>query len=173
MKRIIVMMTALLAVISASAQSHSNRIGIGSSLLYERGLDASVFWEHETSYHNAWEVFANGYLKWDDCASCGKVCSQSFWKSYNTWAVGAAYKPCIVRSRNRYGSFRFGASAGSDTHKFLAGLHLGYEQNYALKHGWVFYWGAKVDVMLPKREDLFRSGVTIGIKLPVGNRLHL
>ena len=59
---------AILGSISLSsfAQSHSDRITFGVGLLYERGLDATLAWEHETKYHNAWEYFVNGYLKWDE-----------------------------------------------------------------------------------------------------------
>ena len=47
---------AILGSISLSsfAQSHSDRITFGVGLLYERGLDATLAWEHETKYHNAW-----------------------------------------------------------------------------------------------------------------------
>ena len=85
---------AILGSISLSsfAQSHSDRITFGVGLLYERGLDATLAWEHETKYHNAWEYFVNGYLKWDECESCGHVCPESFWKNYRTWGVGVAYK---------------------------------------------------------------------------------
>ena len=70
------MIVALLAIGSfgAMAQTNSDRISIGFGALYERGLDMTVAYEHETKYHNAWEYFANGYIKWDECASCGHVC---------------------------------------------------------------------------------------------------
>ena len=115
---------AILAIVSSFslssyAQSHSDRITFGIGLLYERGLDATLAWEHETKYHNAWEYFVNGYLKWDECESCGHVCPESFWKNYRTWGVGVAYKPCVWRGRNNYGNLRIGASAGSNTDKFL------------------------------------------------------
>ena len=76
---------AILGSISLSsfAQSHSDRITFGMGLLYERGLDATLAWEHETKYHNAWEYFVNGYLKWDECESCGHVCPESFWKTFS------------------------------------------------------------------------------------------
>ena len=108
---------AILGSISLSsfAQSHSDRITFGMGLLYERGLDATLAWEHETKYHNAWEYFVNGYLKWDECESCGHVCPESFWKNYRTWGVGVAYKPCVWRGRNNHGNLRIGASAGSQT----------------------------------------------------------
>ena len=58
----------------AIAQQNSDRISLGFGCLYERGLDVTLSYEHETRYHNAWEYFANGYIKSDECASCGHVC---------------------------------------------------------------------------------------------------
>jgi hypothetical protein len=67
-------MMGLFVSVSSFAQSHSDRISVGAGALYQRGLDATISWEHETRYHNAWEYFINGYIKWDECASCGHVC---------------------------------------------------------------------------------------------------
>ena len=39
-------------------------MSVGVGALYQRGLDATISWEHETRYHNAWEYFINGYIKW-------------------------------------------------------------------------------------------------------------
>ena len=72
-------MMGLFVSVSSFAQSHSDRISVGAGALYQRGLDATISWEHETRYHNAWEYFINGYIKWDECASCGPVCPESFW----------------------------------------------------------------------------------------------
>ena len=94
------------------------------------------------------------------------MCPESFWKNYRTWGVGVAYKPCVWRGRNNHGNLRIGASAGSNTDKFLGGIHVGYEHNYALRKGWGLYWQAKCDLMLPDRKDLFRTGVTLGFKIP-------
>ena len=75
MKKILLSMVAAVCLsASAFAQAHSDRITLGVGLLYENGLDATLSWEHETKYHNAWEYFVNGYLKWDECASCGHIC---------------------------------------------------------------------------------------------------
>lgn len=68
--------------------------------------------------------------------------------------------------RNHYGSLRIGASGGSDTRKFLVGLHFGYEHNYVLRAGWTLYWQVKGDVMI-KGADVLRTGVALGIKLPI------
>ena len=167
MKKLTLIIAMAIISVASYAQGNTDRIGLGVGVLYQRGMDATLFWEHESRYHNAWEVFVNAYTKWDKCADCGKVCAKSFFSNYNTGTAGVAYKPCVVRKRNQYGSLRLGASAGCDIDKkFLAGIHLGYEHNYALPHGWQFYWQAKVDVMLPKRMDIVRAGVALGFKLP-------
>ena len=118
------------------------------------------------NYRHAWEFFANGYLQWAECESCKHVCPKSFWRNYRTYGFGVAYKPCVTRGRNHYGSLRIGASGGSDTNKFLAGLHFGYEHNYVLRAGWTLYWQVKGDVMI-KGADVLRTGVALGIKLPI------
>lgn len=164
MRKTIAIGVLLLCTLTMNAQSHSDHIGLGTGVFYEPAAEASIFWEHETRYHNAWEVFAQGYLKYDSNR-------ERLIDGYKTWGVGMAVKPCVYRARNRYGSLRLGASVGSNTHNVLAGIHAGYEHNYALKHGWKIYWQAKVDVMLPKRDDLFRTSLCIGVKLP--SRDHL
>jgi hypothetical protein len=165
-KLVLTLLAAMTIVTAANAQSNTDRIGLGVGALYERGLDLTLSYEHETKYHNAWEYFGNVYLKWDDCESCGHVCPESFWNNYRSCSFGIAYKPCVARGRNHHGNLRIGASAGSDTDKFLGGAHLGYEHNYVLRGGWRLYWQVKTDVMI-KGEDLFRTGVVLGVKLPI------
>ena len=148
---------------SSHAQDGSNRISLGTGVLYERGLDLTLSYEHETKYHNAWEYFGNVYLKWDECASCGHVCPDSFWKNYRTYDFGIAYKPCVVRGRNNHGNVRIGASVGSDTDKVIGGIHVGYEHSYALRSGWQIFWQVKTDIMI-KGLDTFRTGAALGIK---------
>ena len=84
----------------------------------------------------------------------------------NTYGFGVAYKPCVVRGRNHYGNLRIGASAGSDTNKFLAGIHVGYEHNYVLRSGCTLFWQVKSDMMI-KGADLLRTGIVLGVKLPI------
>lgn len=160
------MALAVITSLSSFAQSKSNRISLGLGALYEKGFDTTLSWEHETKYHNAWEYFINGYIKWDECEECNHICPDSFWKNYRTWGIGAAYKPCVNRGRNNHGNVRLGVSAGSDTDHFLGGFHVGYEHNYALRGGWMLYWQAKCDLIVPDRKDLFRTGIVIGVKLP-------
>ncbi|WP_439329929.1 hypothetical protein [Bacteroides ovatus] len=154
----------LIATLTSSyAQDGSNRVSLGTGVLYERGLDLTLSYEHETKYHNAWEYFGNVYLKWDECASCGHVCPDSFWKNYRTYDFGIAYKPCVVRGRNNHGNVRIGASVGSDTDKVIGGIHVGYEHSYALRSGWQIFWQVKTDIMI-KGLDTFRTGAALGIK---------
>ena len=56
-KMLLSMIAAVCLSASAFAQAHSDRITLGVGLLYENGLDATLSWEHETKYHNAWEYF--------------------------------------------------------------------------------------------------------------------
>ena len=152
--------------VGANAQRGSGRLSLGAGLLYKNGLDVTLAYEHEMNYRHAWEFFANGYLQWAECESCKHVCPKSFWQNYRTYGFGVAYKPCVTRGRNHYGSLRIGASGGSDTRKFLVGLHFGYEHNYVLRAGWTLYWQVKGDVMI-KGADVLRTGVALGIKLPI------
>ena len=159
-------LVSMVTALGAHASDRTTRVGLSTSLLYERGWDATLLVERETRYHNAWEYFANVYLKWEDCPSCGHVCPESFWHSYNTWNIGFAYKPMAYRSRNLVGRMRFGASLGSDTDEVIGGIHLGYEQDYELRYGLVLFWQAKTDMII-NGMDLFRTGIAIGIKIPV------
>ena len=59
-----------------------------------------------------------------------------------------------------------GHRPGSDTNRFLGGIHLGYEHNYVLRGGWRLFCQVKTDLMI-KGEDLFRTGIVLGIKLPL------
>lgn len=167
MRRIIILTFAILGLsITSHAQNNSNRISLGVGCLYENGLDITLSYEHEMRHHNAWEFFANGYLKWDECKSCKHICPESFWNYYRSYGVGVAYKPCVIRGRNNFGNLRIGASGGSDTKRFLGGIHLGFEHNYALPSGWLLFWQIKTDLMI-KGEDLFRTGIVLGFKLPI------
>lgn len=156
---------ALTLAQTSHAQNNTDRISLGAGLLYERGMDLTLSYEHEMNYHNSWEYFGNVYLKWDDCPSCGHICPESFWNNYRSYGFGIAYKPCVTRSRNNYGNLRIGASAGSDTNEFLGSIHLGYQHNYALRGGWQLFWQVKTDVVI-NGEDLFRTGIVLGFKLP-------
>ena len=159
MRRILMIAVVLLSTVLVKAQDNSTRIGVGLVVFYRPAASATLFCEYETHYHNAWEFFASGSMKLDDIENLGT--------NYRCWGVGAAWKPCVYRARNRYGSARIGVSLGAAPTDFLAGIHAGWQHSYALRKGWQFYWQAGVDVMIPKRDDLIRVGAGIGIKMPV------
>ena len=155
-------MTATCMVCQAQ---NSRSMNLSAGLLYPNTVDAMLSYEVEGKYHNAWEFFLNGAAKWKECPSCRHVCAESFWKDHPTWGVGAAYKPCVYRWRNSFGRVRMGASLGSNTDRFLGGIHLGYEQNYSLRNGWRVFWQVKGDCLI-KNDDLFRVGAAIGVAIP-------
>lgn len=164
--------------LTIQAQTYNNDIGLGVGWMYERGLDATISCDHETKYHNGWEYFVNGYIKYDKQypdKQRGETfdphyTKESVWKNYRTWGIGVAYKPCVYRGKNNHGNLRIGASAGSNTDVFLAGIHAGYEHTYVLPHGLKLFWRVKCDCMLPNKKDIFRTGAVIGIKLPTQKR---
>ena len=168
MKKLILSLLTIFTMGMAANAQNNNHVSLGVGLLYENSADVTLSYEHETKYHNAGDYFGIACIKWDECASCGHICPESFWKNYRTWSLGIAYKPCVTRMRNSHGNLRIGGSLGSDTDKFLAGIHVGYEQKYSLRGGWKIYWQIKSDCMI-KGQDLFRTGIAIGIKLPTGN----
>ena len=154
---LILPLLAVLAVPSV-AQDRSNRVGFGAGVSYGLAGDAVLFWEHETRYHDAWEVFAEGQLLLQD--------------SGRRWGVGAAYKPCLYRARNRYGSARVGFSLGAAPSEFQSALLAGWQQSYALRGGWQFYWQVGASVTLPKWGGLFHADCGVGIKMPVPDRFN-
>ena len=164
MRRILMIAVVLLSTVLVKAQDNSNRIGVGLGGFYRPAASTTLFWEHETRYHNAWEFFVEGRLLFP--VDLSQV-SQLWDSSGKQWGVGAAWMPCLFRARNSYGSARIGVSLGAAPADFLAGIHAGWQHSYALRRGWQFYWQAGVDVMLPKRDDLFRVGAGVGIKMPV------
>ncbi len=159
MRRLLLILPLLAALaVPSAAQDRSNRVGFGAGVSYGLAGDAVLFWEHETRYHDAWEVFAEGQLLLQD--------------SGRRWGVGAAYKPCLYRARNRYGSARLGVSLGASPSEFQSVLYAGWQQTYALRGGWQFYWQAGTSVTLPKWGGLFHADCGVGIKMPVRDRFN-
>ena len=53
MKKLMLLVAIMLTTATSFAQRNSNRVSVGVGCLYERGLDLTVAYEHETQYHNA------------------------------------------------------------------------------------------------------------------------
>ena len=112
-------LTVAACMTPALAQNNWDRIGIGAGGGYSPRAEAVLFWEHETSYHNAWEVFLAGSLSLSNLDG-------NLWSGHGkAWGCGAAWKPCVVRSRNNYGSLRLAAMLGAAPKEFSAGLTAG------------------------------------------------
>ena len=167
MRRILTLIIALTACLApALAQNNWDRIGIGAGVGYSPKADAVLFWEHETSYHNAWEVFLAGSLALDNLKG-------NLWTdNTKAWGAGAAWKPCVVRSRNNYGSLRLAAMLGAAPREFSASLVTGYQHSWVLRGGWQLYWQGGVALTLPKRGDLFGVSTGVGVKMPLRDRMR-
>lgn len=162
------MMLLLGSLSTVSAQRNSDHIQLGTSWMYERGLEATLSYEHSTQYHNAYEYFVTYHIQYDIDKTVGHYTKESFWNNYRTYHIGAAYKPCVIRRRNNHGNLRIGGSVGSNTDKFLGGIHVGYEHTFSLYKGWELYFNIKEDVIIPEvNSDLFRTGTSVGFKIPL------
>ena len=167
MRRILTLVVSVTVFMApALAQNNSDRIGLGTGGGYSPRAEAVLFWEHETSYHNSWEVFLFGKLGLDNLR--GNVWDDNV----KAWGAGAAWKPCVVRSRNNYGSLRLAAMLGAAPREFSAGLTVGYQHNWVLRGGWQLYWQGGVTLTLPRRGDLFGVSTGVGVKMPVRDRMR-
>ena len=108
------MATAMMAVSLSMTAQNQKSVNLTIGVLYPQTADLTISYEAGTKHHHAWEAFMNAAAKWKDCPSCGHICAESFWKQSTTWGIGMAYKPCVTRMRNAYGSLRLGGSLGSD-----------------------------------------------------------
>ena len=164
--RRIILVTAAAAALAAPllAQDNSDRVGFGTGAAYPVAGNATLFWEHETRYHNAWEISVTGSIAPHDFRH---VTDDDL-----AWGVGAAWKPCLSGSRNRYGSMCLGVSLGASPKDFRAVLHAGWQHSRALRKGWQFYWQAGVGATLPAGGNLFHAGAGMGVKMPVRDRMQ-
>lgn len=166
MKKILLIANLVFVCSRLVAQTNDNHLLFNVGILYERGVEATMAYEHGSRYHNAWEYFGTYYIKYDEDPEAGHITKDSFWNNYKSWTLGVCYKPCVTRGRNHHGNFRLGLSMGSDTEEFIGIAHVGYEHTFALYHGWEFFLQVKADAVL-HGEDLFRTGIVIGTKIPL------
>lgn len=165
---VLIALAMILETTNVMAQRNANFINVSAGANFRRGLEATISYEHGTKYHNAWEYFGTYHVTYDEDPICGHITKDSFWKSYNTWHIGVAYKPCVSRRRNCHGNLRIGASAGSNRYRFLGAVHIGYEYSFSLYHGWELFFQFKEDLLIPKRNsELFRTGAAFGVKIPL------
>ena len=163
---IIILAIFICCCLPIKAQRHGSSIMVGVGASYPSGVEGGIAFEKETSYHNAWEFSLNYYLKYAKDETAGYITRESFWHNYNIWTIGTVYKPCVSRGRNHHGNLRIGAFGGSDKQHFVGGGTIGYEHTFRLYDNWGVYFLVKEDITA-KVEDLFRTGVAIGIKIPL------
>ena len=129
MRKFLMVAVLLMTAVMAKAQDNTNRIGVGLGGYYRPAASMTLFWEHETRYHNAWEFFAEGRVLFHGDLSQLSQVSQIWDSAGKQWGVGAAWKPCVYRARNRYGSARIGVTLGAAPTDFLAGIHAGWQHS--------------------------------------------
>ena len=174
MKKFFSLIFLAAAVTQLAAQTYSNHLTLSAGYYFPRTIDATVALEHETRYHNAWEYMFNYSLQYEKDEEAGHYTPSSFWKNNNTWSLGAAYKPCVTRSRNTHGNLRLGAAFGGRKYKeedakFQAVLLAGFEQSFNLRHGWQLFYQIRTD-MMPGNSDFIKVGATLGMKIPLEKR---
>lgn len=167
--KVILAIFVTIVSVESKAQTYGNHIELGVGTLYENGFDATFSIVHETKHHNAWEYFFNAYVKYADDTQAGHITKESFWKNYRTWGGGIVYKPCVNRGKNNYGCLRLGGSIGSDTDEVVGWVNAGYQHNFVLHNGFQLFCQVKTDVAI-NGLDLFRTGVCMGVSIPLGAR---
>lgn len=150
----------------AAAGIGDGHLGLQAGVLYPRIMNVTLSYDKETKYHNAWEFYLDYSTQWKDCVTCGKVCTDSFWKTRYGLGVGGAYKPAVRRGKNNVGRLRMGLDIGTNTREFAMGVELGYE------HVWAFRSGVQL-VLQQKNEftfwgkPLLKNGLLMGVRIPL------
>lgn len=140
-------------------------VTVNAGYLYNNTLNASIGWEHEFSYDNAIEIFADAGNRIEKDPSCGKVCSKSFWKGYY-WDGGLVYKKSLHSWRNSSLRLNAGPVFGATKGEFFYGIEGSFEWNYTFRSGCKLVLKQKNNVSF-RRGDTFRNGITIGFKFPL------
>lgn len=138
---------------------------LSGGYLYNNTLNASIGYEKELSYDDAWEIFAEAGDRWEKDPECGKVCTKFFWKHYY-WDGGFLYKKSLTSWRNSSLRLDFGPVFGAYKGTFFYGLEGSFEWNYVFRSGWKLVVKQKNNVGF-RKGDSFRNGVTLGVKIPL------
>ena len=162
----ILVLACVCFVVNANAQRNSGRLSFGVGLLYENGMDMTLAYEHEMNYRHAWEFFSQWLYKMGRMRLMRPCLPGIFLAELSHLRLrrglqalcGAWTQPLRQSAYRSFGREQY--------EKFLAGIHVGYEHNYVLRSGWTLYWQVKSDMMI-KGADLLRTGVVLGVKLPI------
>lgn len=136
-----------------------------AGFLFNSTLHASLGYERELAYGNAFELAAEAGNRWRRDPVCGKVCSEVFWKGYY-WDGSIAYKKCARRYKNGMLRIFVGAQCGAVTTRWFMGVNGGFEYDHALPSGIHLTVQQKNQINFI-HGDSFRNGLTVGIKIPL------
>lgn len=156
----------LMVACTVKAGDRDRYIGLSGGVMYPRIFSATLHVEQETRYHNAYEAYVDYFTQWDKCATCGKVCHDSFFHQRYGLSIGGAYKPCVHRGRNSFGRVRMGADLGTNTRNFVLGFELGYEYVWTLRSGVQLAIIQKNEVNFWAKPT-WKNGLQVGVRVPL------
>ena len=107
MRKILLAGLSLLCVMTAHAGDGDQFFNVNGGFLFNSTLNATLGYEHELSYTDAVEVFAEVGDRWHRDPRCGLICRDMFKKDYY-WGGGILYKKNLKRFKNSTLRFRLG-----------------------------------------------------------------
>ena len=161
----IVLSLMLLSSSFAMAGENDSFFNTFAGFLFPSTIHASLGYEKELRYGNAYQLSADIGNRWEVDPVCGKVCKDSFWSNYY-WHGSFDYKKCIRRYKNANLRLFGGVQAGAVNRSFFFGINGGFEYNYALECG-VMLSIQQLNQINFRRGDSFRNGLLVGFKIPL------
>lgn len=158
---VLVVMVAMFVAIPLKgfAGDGEGRVGVNAGFLFPSTLNASLVYEKDLSYGNAFDLMAEIGNHWQT-----PVCHR-FWKGYY-WDAGFGYKIRLKRYKNSMLRFRLGGHLGASQRDFFMGCNLSLEYDYVLPSGVRLCISQKNDFNF-FAGDHFRNGLMLGIKFPL------
>lgn len=159
MKKILVILLAVLGLSVPTFAGDREHLTVDAGFLFPSSLNATVGYEWVNTNGNAFEIFGEIGDHWQH-----PVC-HNFWKGYY-WDGGVQYKHQLKRLKN--GTFRIfgGAQFGAVQTKFFLGIRAGFEYNYVFANNWEFTI-QQLNTVNFLHGDTFRNGLMIGVKIPL------
>ncbi len=164
MRKIILAGLSLLCVMTAHAGDGDQFFNVNGGFLFNSTLNATLGYEHELSYTDAVEVFAEVGDRWHRDPRCGLICRDMFKKDYY-WGGGILYKKNLKRFKNSTLRFRLGPECGAHTGSYFLAVEGALEYNYVFPNRVQFSVIQKNQVSF-FHGDTFRNGLLIGLKIP-------
>lgn len=164
MRKLAMILFSLLVVTAAKAGDGDQFFNVNAGFLFQSTLNATVGYERELKYGNAFEIYGEAGNRWHKDKATGKIYSDTFWKDYY-WDGGLLYKKALKRYKNSLFRARLGVQAGAHTGDYFFGIEGGFEYNYVFQSGWQVSVIQKNQVNF-LHGDSFRNGLLVGVKIP-------